>query len=639
MVPALVFSGYVMFEFDRAARAALLNSLQYRSHSLQRSLEQMIRVSTTSVRVLAESDSAQAGDWRGLYDQAKRWVSQDGSVRAVTLIDGNGDLLFHTGMPFGVPLFKANDMASVQAALQSGRISVSGAFKAPFSPKSVVAVSVPLRQRGQVSHVLRAIILTESVDRLLAQASLPEGWVAGVTDARGTLLARSSGSEAFVGKPAAPSFFEGIRRGDGRPFQGNTLEGVSTAIVVLPVQGGDWYVGVAVPQSVLSASLDQSLTQLAGFAVLWFALAFALSYGFGNFIIRQARALVDSVKAGPALAQAPAVLRVKEFIDLLGGVVAVRHREVEATERMVTAQAQRDEVFDLYERAPCGYHSLDSQGRVVRMNATELGWLGYRWEEVQGRAMTDLLAPESQARFAETFPKFLQAGHIEDVELVLLRKDGSTFPASISATAVTDAQGNLLSTRTTVFDITERKNLEARLERLARTDALTGLSNRRDFIERGGREWQRHQRHAAPLAVLMMDIDHFKSINDQHGHAGGDLVLQEMAKTCTASLRNIDLVARVGGEEFAVMLPETTVERATEIAERLRQAVASLSVMLPAGQALRFTVSVGLAMYEPADEGIDAGLMRADQALYKAKAGGRNQVQVAIPRAATAKSA
>jgi diguanylate cyclase (GGDEF)-like protein/PAS domain S-box-containing protein len=634
LVPALLFSGYVLFEFDRAARVALLHSLEHRAHSLQQSLEQMIKVATTSVSVLANSESAQSGDWQGLYNQAKRWVSQDGSVRAVTLIDGNGDLLFHTGMPFGAPLFKANDMASVEAALQSGRISVSGAFKAPVSPKSVVAVTVPLRQRGQVTHVLRAIILTESVDRLLVGASLPDGWVAGVADARGTLLARSSGSEAFVGKPAAPSFFEGMRRGDGRPFQGNTLEGVLTAIVVLPVQGGDWYVGVAVPQSVLSASLDQSIMQLAGFAVLWFAIAFGLSYGFGNYIIRQARALVDSVKAAPARAQAQAPLRVKEFIDLLGGVVAVKHREVEATERMITAQAQRDEVFDLYERAPCGYHSLDGQGCFVRMNATELGWLGYRWEEVQGRAMTDLLTPESNVRFAEAFPKFLQAGHIEDVELVLVRKDGSTFPASISATALKDAQGNFLSTRTTVFDITERKNLEARLEQLARTDALTGLSNRRDFIERGEREWQRHQRHAAPLAVLMMDIDHFKSINDQHGHAGGDLVLKAMAKTCAAALRNIDLVARVGGEEFAVMLPATAIEPATEVAERLRQAVESLSVPLPDGQEVRFTVSVGLAMYEPADEGIDAGLMRADQALYKAKAGGRNQVQAASPQVA-----
>jgi diguanylate cyclase (GGDEF)-like protein/PAS domain S-box-containing protein len=634
LVPALIFAGYAVFEFDRAARAALLRDLEHRSKALQQSLEQMIKVAATSASVLADSDSAQAGDWRSLYDHAKRSISRGGPVRAVTLIDGDGDVLFHTGMPFGVPLFKANDRTSVDAALQSGRISVSGAFKAPISPKPVVAVSVPLRQGGQIRHVLRAIILTESVDHLLADASLSEGWVAGVTDAQGTLLARSRGSEFFVGKPASPSFFEGMRRGDGQPFLGSTLEGVRTAIVVLPVQGGDWYMSVAVPQSVLSAALDRSIAQLAGFAVLWFGLAFAMSYVFGNYIVRQARALVDAVRVSPAAPQALVPLRVKEFLALLSGVAAVRTREVEATKQMITARVQRDEVFDLYERAPCGYHSLDRHGCLVRMNETELGWLGYRWEEVKGRAMTDLFTPESKARFAETFPRFLRDGHVEDVEVVLVRKDGSTFSASISATTIKDAQDNLVRSRSTVFDITERKRLEARLDQLARTDALTGLSNRRDFIERAEREWQRHRRHAAPLAVLMMDIDHFKSINDHHGHDGGDLVLTEMAKACAAVLRNIDLVARVGGEEFAVMLPDTTIERATEVAERLRQSLASLSVVLPAGHAVSFTVSVGLAMYEAADAGIDAGLKRADMALYKAKESGRNRVQVATPEAA-----
>ena len=635
LVPALTFAGYAIAEFDRAAHAAALDNLEHRTKALQQSLEQMIHVATTAVGVLAASDSAQAGDWQGLYDQAKRSISRDGPIRAVTLIDGNGELIFHTSMPFGAALFRANDMASVDAALQRGRISVSGAFKAPISPKSVVAVSVPLSQGGQIRYVLRAIILTESVDRVLANAKLPEGWVAGVTDNRGTLLARSSGSENFVGKPAAPSFMEGIRRGDGQPFKGSTLEGVRTAIVVLPVQGGDWYLALAVPEAVLSASLDQALAQLAGFALLWFALAFAMAYSFGTYIIGQAQALVDAVKAAPAGLQAPATLRVKEFLALLLGMTAAQHREAEATKQMITARTQRDEVFDLYEHAPCGYHSLDREGRVVRMNTTELGWLGYRWEEVQGRSMTDLLTPDSQARFTETFPRFLQAGHIENVELVLVRKDGSTFSALISATALKDALGNLISSRSTVFDITERKSFEDQLSQLARTDALTGLSNRRDFVERGERELQRHQRHAAPLALLMMDIDHFKAINDQHGHDGGDLVLKEVASACAAELRNIDLVARIGGEEFAVMLPETTVERAAEVAERLRQTLASLSVALPNGYRVSLTVSIGVALCDAADAGLDAGLKRADLAMYQAKEGGRNQVKVAVPETAS----
>ena len=636
LLPALVFAGHAILEFDRVARAAVIDNLEHRSTALQQSLEQMIKVATTTVGVLADSDSAQTGDWRGLYDQAKRSISHDGPVRAVSLVDGNGDVIFHTSTPFGVALFKANDKASVDAALQQGRISVSGAFKAPISPKSVVAVSVPLMQGGQIRHVLRAIILTESIDSLLAEAKLPEDWVAGVTDSRGTLLARSLGSEKFVGTPASASFLEGMRRGGGKPFKGSTLEGVRTTFVVMPVQGGDWFLGLSVPESVLGAPLDRALAELAGFGLLWFALALTMAYAFGTYIIRQAQVLVDAVKAQPVVLRAPVALGVNEFTALLRGVTAVQDREAESTKQMFAARAQRDEVFDLYENAPCGYHSLDRQGRLVRMNATALGWLGYRWDEVQGRPMMDLLTPDSQARFTETFPRFLQTEHIEGVELMLVRKDGSTFPASINATAIKDAEGNLISSRSTVFDITEHKRLEAQLNLLARTDTLTGLSNLRDFVERGERELRRHQRHAASLAVLMMDIDHFKIINDRYGHDGGDLVLAEVAKSCTAVLRNIDLVARVGGEEFALMLPETTVESAAEVADRLRQSLASLSVVLPTGQTVSLTVSIGVAMCLATDAGLDAGLKRADLALYQAKEGGRNQVKIAVPSVAPA---
>ncbi len=129
----------------------------------------------------------------------------------------------------------------------------------------------------------------------------------------------------------------------------------------------------------------------------------------------------------------------------------------------------------------------------------------------------------------------------------------------------------------------------------------------------------------------MIDIDYFKSINDQHGHDGGDLVLKALAKASSDALRSIDLVARIGGEEFAGLLPETTLERATEVAERLRHSLASLSVALPAGRSVSFTVSVGVAMCDTADGGIDAGVKRADMALYRAKERGRNRVEVARP--------
>jgi diguanylate cyclase (GGDEF)-like protein/PAS domain S-box-containing protein len=364
-------------------------------------------------------------------------------------------------------------------------------------------------------------------------------------------------------------------------------------------------------------------------AVFSLGLALALSSVFGNYIVRQARALVGALSDAPAGAPAHGPLRIQEFLALLSGVTAAKQREREATDHMKVARVERDETFDLYERAPCGYHSLDPEGRFVRMNETALRWLGYRWEELQGRPFTELLTAEGRVTFAANFPEFLRAGRVDNLEMLLVRKDGSTFPVSISATAIVDAQGRLVHSRSTSFDITERKRLEAQLDQMARTDPLTGLSNRRDFHERAGRELLRSRRNKMPLAVFMLDIDHFKRINDEHGHEGGDLVLQALAKACLPLLRNVDLLARIGGEEFAVMLPETAAGRAWEVAERLRQAIAALVIRLPSGQSVTFTVSIGIGHCEVADASIDAALKRADLALYQAKTGGRNQVRVA----------
>lgn len=633
LVPALVFAVYAALQFERVSQRAILDDLKHRTEALRDRTERMLDHAASTLDTLAQSDSAQAGHWLGLYEQARRTVAHDPSVRAVTLVDRSGQVLFHTGVPFGTPLFKAHAFESVEAVMATGRVHVSTAFRAPISPKPVAAVSVPLRRDGQIQYVLRAIILLDTLDRLVSDAALPAGWVGGVTDPQGVILARSLTPELYVGKPAAPSFIEGIRRGDGNPFQGTTLEGVPTRIVVLPVHGGDWFLGVAVPEAVLNASLDESVRELAVFAVFWIGLALALSYLFGGYLAGQAKTLVAAVSGSPHQGHDGRPVRVAEFSTLLDGVSESKRREADAHGRMDTAVQQRDQAIDLYDRAPCGYHSLDPQGRLVRMNQTALDWLGYRWDELDGRAFTDLLATDSQARFAAGFARFLELGHVEDVELTLKRKDGSTLAVSANASAVVDAQGQLLCSRSSMFDITERKALEAQLDRLSRTDGLTGLSNRRDFQEQATRELQRVQRHGVPLAVLLLDVDHFKRINDACGHEGGDKVLQALSTTCVGQLRTVDVVARIGGEEFAVLLPDTAAERAGQIAERLRQAIGAIVVMLPGDRTVTFTVSIGVAAAEAADTSIDAVLRRADQALYEAKAAGRNTVR---PEAAEA---
>lgn len=180
-----------------------------------------------------------------------------------------------------------------------------------------------------------------------------------------------------------------------------------------------------------------------------------------------------------------------------------------------------------------------------------------------------------------------------------------------------------------VTDITEHKALEHELEQQAHIDMLTGLSNRRHFFELSEKEISRARRHHESLAVLMLDIDYFKQFNDTYGHDVGDMVLRRMGEICTGVLRSNDILGRLGGEEFAILLPETVMEQAVETAERLRQAVADSSVEIPGGKQLHFTVSVGVAGLEPGDGNVDAILKRADGALYTAKNAGRNRVSVA----------
>ena len=163
------------------------------------------------------------------------------------------------------------------------------------------------------------------------------------------------------------------------------------------------------------------------------------------------------------------------------------------------------------------------------------------------------------------------------------------------------------------------------LEAQAHTDPLTGLSNRRHFFEVADAELARSRRYGTPLSLLMLDIDRFKEVNDLHGHRAGDRVLQQLARTCLEVLRNVDVAGRVGGEEFAVLLPETELAGAMEVAERLREAVEKSAVDREEGRALRITVSVGVAILE-AHSNLDTLLSQADTALYDAKHQGRNRV-------------
>ena len=173
----------------------------------------------------------------------------------------------------------------------------------------------------------------------------------------------------------------------------------------------------------------------------------------------------------------------------------------------------------------------------------------------------------------------------------------------------------------------ELNRAQAELHKMAMTDFLTGAYNRRSFSEIGQRECARARRNGSPLGLLIFDIDHFKDFNDGFGHLAGDEMLIAMVAACRQQLRQVDLLARWGGEEFAVMLPETGRKGTLKVAEKLRQSVAKLTV--PGGTLhAKVTISVGGAMWTEDDENLETLLRRADLALYQAKRRGRNCVVI-----------
>jgi diguanylate cyclase (GGDEF)-like protein/PAS domain S-box-containing protein len=436
--------------------------------------------------------------------------------------------------------------------------------------------------------------------------------------------------------------------------------------------------------------------------------------------------------------------------DHLDQEVKLRTSELEAEKNMV--ESALDEIDDLYQHAPCGYHSLDADGVIVRINDTELHWLGYSRNELVGiKKWADFLTPESAQVFADKFASCKQHGQARDLEFALRCRDGTIMHVLASATAAYDENSAFVMSRSTLFDITDRQRAqelvresEARLKemfenlasavavyrasedgrdffftafnraaerieqvpradvigrnvvevfpgitqfglldvfrrvwntgraehfpstlyregqisswrdnhvyklpqgevvaiyedvtqrklaeqqmhRQAYFDTLTGLPNRALLFDRLRQALARARREGLTCALMFLDLDKFKHINDTLGHEMGDAVLMEAARRLRASLRESDTVARLGGDEFVVLLPTVNAaEDAGLVAEKIRASIAHPFEL--SGHSLHLSASIGIAVY-PADGGSEKELVTcADAAMYAAKQGGGNRV-------------
>lgn len=264
---------------------------------------------------------------------------------------------------------------------------------------------------------------------------------------------------------------------------------------------------------------------------------------------------------------------------------------------------------------------------IVYVNPAFVALTGYDLDEVIGHSTRLLHGPNTDPQTVAAVRAAMEARQPIRVELLNYSKSGEEFWLDTNVVPLRDAHGEVTHFATIERDLTATKRLQQELRLLAATDPLTGLLNRRHFLQKAETEFARSRRYRRDLAVVMLDIDHFKRINDTHGHFVGDQVLTAMARTAYSLLRDTDVMARWGGEEFAILMPETPLAGATILAERLRAELASLRIDT-AGGTLQFTVSAGVAARGEPDENLAALMQRADLALYAAKHEGRDRVHV-----------
>ncbi len=310
-------------------------------------------------------------------------------------------------------------------------------------------------------------------------------------------------------------------------------------------------------------------------------------------------------------------------------LIRVSDRMQEELNRLNDRLRESEEKYrSLFENVSEGIFVAQIDGQFLDVNPALARVLGYATPAEFLRAhYEEPVWPFFNRDEQERFLGALAAhGQVSYLQLRMMRRDGEAIWVEVNARACTEGRTPAVMVEGTLSDITERRRILDELRYLATIDGLTGLYNRRHFLELCQRELRRVHRYQLETGLLMLDADHFKTINDTHGHDVGDEVLRLIARLCKSQLREADIVGRIGGEEFAALLPQTSLPSAVEAAERLRKTIAQTGLPLASGKILRFTVSIGVCTLAAQNAKIEEFLKAADQALYTAKRNGRNQV-------------
>jgi len=523
--------------------------------------------------------------------------------------------------------FDFSDRDWYKQVIKRSRFVVGSYIVGKILGKPILPAAYPIvNGHGTVERIVWAAIDVAWLDRLLRETGLPEGVSVSLLDHDGTVIAQHPADPRSIGKPhplpwMAKEISAGKQEGSG---EARGSDGVQRLFAYASLPGGaergrDVFVGVSMSREQVLAQANRSFAvDLASLGALTLMVLMGTWYVTDALVLRRMRALIAAARriaAGDFSARTELGHGSSEMSEL-----ARAFDEMAGSLEQLFEQSQR-----VMEVAPEAFIISDGRGLIVMVNAQTEKLFGYTREELLGQAVEMLMPERARHAHAAYREGYGNSPVVRDMgvrgDLVGMRRDGTEFPVDISLGPLRTEKGMLVISA--VRDISERKQFESRIVHQATHDALTELPNRVLFRELVARAMTHAMRSEKLLAVLFLDLDGFKNINDTLGHEAGDELLKAVANRLLGVLRKDDVVARQGGDEFTILLQGISiVQDIMQIAEKMLAVVAGPFDL--GSQQMHLTASIGITVFPFDDTDVENLLRNADTAMYQAKEDGKN---------------
>lgn len=607
---------FFIYEYQEGRAQQKRDTLQT-ARALGQAVDNHLLRARAVAETLATSSSLARGDFVAFHQQAREALERSGLSTNVVLRDEDGHQLLNTAVEFGTPLPAPAAPEQVRGVFSTGKFTISDVFIGPILKRPIMSIDVPVMLNGKVIYALGIGILPEYFNALLKAQNLPPDWVAGVFDSTGTTAGRSHAPDQFVGKKTTPALLELMEKSLEGSAETTTLEGIQVLSFFSRSPVTNWRVAIGIPREAVIAALVRRLAVLAAGVAALFGIGLLLAWLIGGRIARSMNALIT-----PAMALGG------------GGSVPIPQLDIKEAAEVASAISRAADLLKTKDTELAEAHRLARLGTWTWNLKTGEFASSDSLLAICGRTVPSfpeqrgtLLTVESWERVNAAAQEAIQTGKGYDLEIQINHGSGATVWMNAKCETVRNENGEVVALRGLLQDMSERKIAEQRVRDAALHCPLTGLPNRALVFEYCGHLLAAAQRNHSRGALLYIDLDRFKSINDLYGHETGDRLLQEVGRRLVDCTRQEDMVGRLGGDEFVIVLPhlEAGRHRAAVVAQHLVDSI-SRPIRIDSLE-LSISPSIGISYFPEHANDVNTLLHTADLAMYQAKRTGKANYQ------------